>query len=95
MHLHEECVRVIEIEDGASFLDLHAAIQDSVGFDYDHMFEFFAGRNYRHRKLVFADGIDWEYEAEALGDVTPKKCYPKKCHRVHKSLQPSQAKSVF
>ena len=69
MHLHEECVRVMEIEDGASLLDLHAAIQDSVGFDYDHLFEFFAGRNHRHRKLVFADGVDWEYEAEALDEV--------------------------
>ena len=76
MHLQEECVRVIEIEDSASLLDLHAAIQDSVGFDYDHLFEFFAGRNHRHRKLVFADGVDWEYEAEALDEVTLERVYP-------------------
>ena len=75
-YLREECVRVIEIEDGASLPDLHAAIQDSVGFDYDHMFEFSAGRNYRHRKLVFTDGDDWEFEAEAMGDATLEKVYP-------------------
>jgi len=76
MHLQEDCIRVIEIEDGASLLNLHAAIQDSVGFDYDHMFEFFAGRNYRHRKLVFADDADWEYEVDALDEIALERVYP-------------------
>lgn len=76
MHLREKCVRIIEIDDGASLLDLQGAIQDSVGFDQDHMFEFFAGRNYRNRKIVFADGVDWEYEADALEDITIAQVYP-------------------
>ena len=75
-YLWEECVRTIEIDDGDSLLDLHGAIQNSVGFDYDHLFEYFAGRNHRHRKLVFADPVDWEHEAQALGGLTLAQVYP-------------------
>jgi len=76
MYLQEECVRVIEIEDSASLLELHTAIQDSVEFDYDHLFEFFAGRNYGQRKLLFVDSIDWEYEAEVLDNIALEEVYP-------------------
>jgi len=76
MHLTEECVRAIEMDDAASLLDLHAAIQESVGFDYDHLFEFFAGRNFRNRKLFFVDEGHWEYEADALDQVTLQQVYP-------------------
>ncbi len=76
MHLEEDCVRVIEIDERASLLGLHAAIQDSVAFDYDHLFEFFAGRNQRHRKLMFANFVDWEYQADALEEITLKQAYP-------------------
>jgi hypothetical protein len=47
-YLEEECIRTIEIESGSSLLDLHDTIQDVVDFDRDHLFEFFAGRNYRN-----------------------------------------------
>jgi len=36
-----ECIRVIEIESSASFLQLHEAIQDAVDFDNDHLFQFY------------------------------------------------------
>jgi len=76
MHLSEECVRVVEIDTCASLLDLHGVIQGSVGFDDDHMFEFFAGQNPRQRKLLFADDADWAYEADALADITLEHVYP-------------------
>jgi len=76
VNLKEDCVRVIEIDDVASLLDLHTAIQNSVGFDFDHMFEFFAGRNCRHRKLTFAGGGDWDDEADELDEITLKEVYP-------------------
>lgn len=75
IHLREKCVRVIEIDDGASLLDLQGVIQDSVGFDQDHMFEFFAGRNYRNRKIAFADDGDGEYAGDALDKVTLAQVY--------------------
>ncbi len=40
-----ECIRVIEIESSASFLQLHEAIQDVVDFDNDHLFQFYLGRH--------------------------------------------------
>lgn len=40
-----ECIRVIEIESNASFLQLHEAIQDAVDFDNDHLFQFYLGRH--------------------------------------------------
>ncbi|MCP3872354.1 MAG: plasmid pRiA4b ORF-3 family protein [Desulfobacteraceae bacterium] len=38
-----ECVRVIEIDSKASFLQLHEAIQKAVDFDNDHLFQFYLG----------------------------------------------------
>jgi len=38
-----ECVRVIEIDSKASFLQLHEAIQKAVDFDNDHLFQFYHG----------------------------------------------------
>ncbi len=40
-----ECIRVLEIESSASFLQLHQAIQDAVDFDNDHLFQFYLGRH--------------------------------------------------
>ena len=54
------CVRVIEIDWRASFLDLHEAIQKAVGFDNDHLFEFFLGRHPRHVAQVVGGAPDWE-----------------------------------
>jgi len=75
-YLEKDCIRVIEIEECASLLDLHSAIQDSVCFDYDHLFEFFAGRNWRHRAFAFADDVDWEYAADVLDEITLEQVYP-------------------
>jgi len=77
MYFEEDCIRVIEIEESASLIDLHAAIQDSVCFDYDHLFEFFAGRNWRRRDLLFSEEFfDWEAEADDLEEVTLEDVYP-------------------
>ena len=40
-----ECIRVIEIESSASFLQLHKAIQEAVDFANDHLFCFYLGRH--------------------------------------------------
>ncbi|MFH2059192.1 MAG: hypothetical protein ABIJ59_09850 [Pseudomonadota bacterium] len=55
-----ECVRVIEIESQASFLDLHEAIQDAVDFDNDHLFEFYIGRNPRNREYPVGGEPNWD-----------------------------------
>ena len=75
-HLANECVRVIEISSKATLFDLHDAIQDAVDFDRDHLFEFFAGRHHRNRKVVFDDDFDWEASADAYGAITLDRVYP-------------------
>lgn len=40
-YLKKSCIRVIDIDEKACLYDLHEAIQDAVGFERDHPFEFF------------------------------------------------------
>jgi hypothetical protein len=75
-YLDNECVRVLEIDSEASLMELHDAIQDAVGFDRDHLFEFFAGRSYRNRKLVFNDSFDGEQSFDRYGILTLEQLYP-------------------
>jgi hypothetical protein len=74
--MENECVRVLEIDSEASLLELHDAIQDAVGFDRDHLFEFFAGRNDRNRKLMFDDSFDSEQSFDRYGVLTIEQLYP-------------------
>lgn len=55
-----ECVWVIEIEPTATFLELHEAIQDAVGFDNDHLFEFFIGRHPGNRAYTIGGEPNWD-----------------------------------
>lgn len=76
LYLENECVRTIEIDSKSSLFDLFSFIQDSIGFDRDHIFEFFAGRNPRNRKLVFGDNFDWESSVDIYIETTLEKVYP-------------------
>ena len=76
----EPCVRVIEIDDGASLFGLHDAIQDAVGFDRDHLFHFFLAnsesRRAQRRWLSEAERYeDWyeEFHHIRLADIWPLK----------------------
>ncbi|MBU8848661.1 MAG: plasmid pRiA4b ORF-3 family protein, partial [Desulfobacterales bacterium] len=55
-----QCIRVIEIESSASFLQMHEAIQDAVDFDNDHLFEFFIGRHPGHRAYSIGSEPNWD-----------------------------------
>lgn len=68
----------IEVPDIYSLFDLHLFIQDIVGFDNDHLFEFYAGRNDRNRKIIFSDNSGspddgGDYEKIKLNDIFPLK----------------------
>ena len=58
--IQSECVWVIEIEPTATFLELHEAIQDAVGFDNDHLFEFFIGRHPGNRAYTIGGEPNWD-----------------------------------
>ena len=76
-YLEEDCVRVFETPSTTSLLDLHEAILEAVGFDNDHLFAFFAGRNWRHRKLVFNDSCEeWEESRAVYSNTTLEQVYP-------------------
>ena len=57
-NLEGEWVRLVEMDSASTLFDLHELIQDVVRFDRDHPFEFYAGRNYRHRAVSFDDSED-------------------------------------
>ena len=68
----------IEVPDICSLFDLHLFIQNIINFDNDHLFEFYAGRNYRNRKIVFSDNAGYpddggNYESILLKDIYPLK----------------------
>ena len=52
-HDGSECVRVIEISEHDSLDALHGIIQKAVNFDNDHMYDFYAGRHPKNRKIEF------------------------------------------
>ena len=84
-YLEDDWIRIIEIDSETSLYDLHLFIQKIVDFDNDHLFEFFAGRHNRNRKIEFA-GDSWEqgyenafseYEELILEQVFPLPKYLK------------------
>ena len=74
--LEEECVRIIEIDSSSSLLALHNVIQEAVDFDRDHLFEFFAARHERSRRLSFGHATDFDEDAEGLADTTLAEVFP-------------------
>lgn len=69
IELNKECIRFIEIDEDATLEDLHLAIQESVNFDNDHMYEFFiANSTYSREKTRFdnENGGIWECEIKDL-----------------------------
>jgi hypothetical protein len=46
---------IIEIPVNYSLFDFHLYIQKNTEFENDHLFEFYAGRNERNRKLIFSE----------------------------------------
>jgi hypothetical protein len=76
MYWEHDCIRVIEIDEEASLFDLHDAIQDAFGFDRDHSYEFYAGRNERNRKIAFGDFESWEDSEDDLRDTLLNQVYP-------------------
>lgn len=75
-YFEEECIRTIEIDSGSSLFELHDTIQDVVDFDRDHLFEFFVGRHYRNRKVVFEESFDREDSVDTYSETTLEQAYP-------------------
>ncbi len=72
----EEWARVIEIDEGSSFDDLHLAIQRAVDFDNDHCYEFFGGRHERQRKETFFAADPSGKPLDEMQEMTLREVFP-------------------
>ena len=68
--------RVIELPEDATLSDLHRFIQDIVEFDNDHMYEFYAGRNWRNRKITYSEEGATPLDDNEFGEISLNDVYP-------------------
>jgi hypothetical protein len=68
----------IEVPDICSLFDLHLFIQNIIEFDDDHLFEFYAGRNDRKRKILFSKESGYPYDEDVYDKILLKDIYPLK-----------------
>ena len=71
MYVKENWSASIELDSLTTLEDLHYIIQDTVGFDNDHMYEFYIARTDRSRERIHFDD-----ENEKLYDTTLESLYP-------------------
>lgn len=70
-YANSEWEGVIEINSSSTLEDFHHAIQDALGFDNDHLYEFFIARTERSRERVRFDD-----ESGGLYSTTVEGLYP-------------------
>ena len=78
MYAESECVRTIEIDSSSSLDELHLAILHAVGFDNDHLYEFYVSRTERSRdRIRFSnfDGNDFEEDGDS-DEMTLESLFP-------------------
>jgi len=66
----------IEVPDICSLFDLHLFIQNTIEFGNDHLFEFYAGRNDRNRKIVFSKESGYPDDEDVYDNILLKDVYP-------------------
>jgi hypothetical protein len=79
LYIEEDWIRTVELDSRTTLYGLHLYIQKIVEFDNDHLFEFFAGRHNRNRKIEFVSDL-WDFEYENVPDeyeeLTLEEIYP-------------------
>ncbi|GAX62633.1 plasmid pRiA4b ORF-3 family protein [Candidatus Scalindua japonica] len=68
--------RVIELSEETDLYDLHLYIQKIIGFDNDHLFEFFVGKSWRKRERVFGNEDENGFEERKGLDTMLNEVYP-------------------
>lgn len=67
--------RKIEISGDTSLHGLHLYIQKIIGFDNDHLYEFFAGRSHTNKKIEYSK-ISGNLHGSKYDNVLLKQVYP-------------------
>ncbi len=68
--------RIIEVPENSILSDLHLFIQKIIGFDNDHMYEFYAGKNWRNKKIKYSEEGATPFESNEFGEILLKDVYP-------------------
>ena len=75
LHARKGWSKKIEISDGTSLHDLHLYIQEIIGFDDDHLYEFFAGTSYSNRKIKYSE-ISGNLDGANYQNILLKEVFP-------------------
>src|SRR6056297_1693116 len=67
-----------EVPTACTLHDFHLFIQQAINFGNDHLFDFYAGRNERNRKLIFTEESGYPYGGTAYESIQLKDVYPLK-----------------
>jgi|GEM_PF-1230013 len=68
-------VRRIEIDSNSSLASLHHHINKMIDFDFDHLFDFYAGRNFNNKKHWFTKNGEYSRDID-YNDVYLSKVFP-------------------
>lgn len=82
-YFEKECVRIMEIDDGASLYDLHEAIQDAVRFYRDHPFGFYVANSWRGWKSWLTESERWEDREADFRSIQLKDVFPLGRKKLH------------
>ena len=66
----------VEVTENTTLTELHETILRLVGFDNDHLHAFFAGRNWRNRKIRYGEPADTPYGFNESEEVTLREVFP-------------------
>ena len=71
MYAENECIRTLEIDSSSTLDNLHQTILQAVGFDNDHLYEFYISRTERSRdRLRFTNFDGYDEDEDGNSDET-------------------------
>ncbi len=77
-NLDDQCIRMIEINENACLYDLSQIILNSVGFEQDHLFNFYTANTMSPfaQKRWLSAKEEWEDREDDFFNITLKSIYP-------------------
>jgi hypothetical protein len=82
-YLRKPCLRVVELDEEATLVDLHEAIQDAVHFDRDHPYGFFLAHSDRGQRDWLSKEDEWEDSVADYADTRLSDVFPTGRKRLH------------
>jgi len=76
MYLEDDWVREFETNSNNTLTDLHLDILEIIGFDNDHLYDFFGGRRLSNRKVIFSENENWEVRENVFRSTVLEDIYP-------------------